>query len=90
MKFRCVLFTLALLVATSAYAGEYFLEVEQSCSTTGDKIAFECKSKREQADFPDIGFLRPFAFATEVEGRQHLLTQWAHEISPFVRCVVGV
>ena len=40
---------------------------------------------REQADFPDIGFLRPFAFATEVKGRNHLLTQWAHEISPFVR-----
>jgi hypothetical protein len=28
----------------------------------------------EQADFPDIRFLRPFAFATEVEGRKHLLT----------------
>ena len=42
---------------------------------------------REQAYFPDIGFLRSFAFATEVEGRKHLLTQWAHEISPFVRRV---
>jgi hypothetical protein len=43
---------------------------------------------REQAYFPDRGFLRPFAFATEVEGRKHLLTQWAHAISPFVRRVV--
>jgi hypothetical protein len=39
----------------------------------------------QQADFPDIGFLGPFALATEVEGRNHLLTQWAHETSPFVR-----
>jgi hypothetical protein len=43
---------------------------------------------REQAYFPDRGFLSPFAFATEVEGRNHVLTQWAHEISPFVRRVV--
>jgi hypothetical protein len=42
----------------------------------------------EQAYFPDRGFLSPFAFATEVEGRHHVLTQWAHEISPFVRRVV--
>jgi hypothetical protein len=41
----------------------------------------------QQADFPDIGFLSPFALATEVESRQHLLTQGGHEISPFVRCV---
>jgi hypothetical protein len=39
---------------------------------------------REQASFPDIGFLSPCAFATEVEGRQHVLTQWGHEISPFL------
>ena len=38
----------------------------------------------QQADFPDIGFLRPFALATELESRNHLLTQWGHEISPFV------
>ena len=42
----------------------------------------------QQADFTDRGFLSPFAFATEVEGRKHVLTQWAHEISPFVRRVV--
>jgi hypothetical protein len=42
----------------------------------------------EQVDFTDRGFLSPFAFATEVEGRNHVLTQWAHAISPFVRRVV--
>src|SRR5215510_1710390 len=39
----------------------------------------------QQADFPDLGCLRPFALATEVESRNHVLTQGAHEISPFVR-----
>jgi hypothetical protein len=39
----------------------------------------------QEADFPDIGFLGPFALAAEVESRNHLLTQWGHEISPFVR-----
>ena len=39
----------------------------------------------QQADFSDLGFLRPFAFAAEVESRDHLLTQWGHEMSPFVR-----
>ena len=29
---------------------------------------------RQQPDFPDIGFLRPFALAAEVESRDHLLT----------------
>jgi hypothetical protein len=43
---------------------------------------------REDADFSDIGVLRPSAFATEVERRDHLLTQGAHRISPFVRRVV--
>jgi hypothetical protein len=42
----------------------------------------------QQADFPDIGFLGPFALATEVEGRNHVLTQGAHETSPFVRQVI--
>jgi hypothetical protein len=39
----------------------------------------------QQPDCTDVGFLRPCAFATEVEGCNHVLTQWAHEISPFVR-----
>jgi hypothetical protein len=42
----------------------------------------------QEADFPDRGFLSPFACATEVEGRHHVLTQGAHEISPFVRRMV--
>jgi hypothetical protein len=42
----------------------------------------------QQADFPDIGFLRPFAFATELKRRNHVLTQWGHEMPPFVRRVV--
>jgi hypothetical protein len=44
----------------------------------------------QQADFSDIGGLRPFAFAAEVESRDHLLTQWGHGVSPFVRRVVDV
>jgi hypothetical protein len=39
---------------------------------------------REQAYFPDIGCLRPFALATELKRCDHLLTQWSHELSPFV------
>jgi hypothetical protein len=42
----------------------------------------------QQADFPDIRFLSPFALATELESRKHLLAQWSHETSPFVRRVV--
>ena len=45
---------------------------------------------REQADFSDRGCLCPFAFATEVERRDHVLTQGAHRISPFVRRVVDL
>ena len=44
----------------------------------------------QQADFSDRGCLRPFAFTAEVESRDHLLTQWAHVVSPFVRRVVDV
>ena len=39
---------------------------------------------RQQADFPDIGLLGPLALAAELERRNHLLTQWGHEMSPFV------
>ena len=45
---------------------------------------------RQEADFPDRGCLRPCALAAEVESRDHLSTQGAHGISPFVRRVVGV
>jgi hypothetical protein len=36
----------------------------------------------QQTDFPDRGCLSPFALATELESRNHLLTQWGHERSP--------
>lgn len=39
---------------------------------------------REQADLTDIGLLGAFAFATKLESGNHLLTQWGHEISPFL------
>jgi len=45
---------------------------------------------RSQSDCPDRGCLSPLALATELESRKHVLTQWGHEISPFVRCVVRV
>jgi hypothetical protein len=41
-------------------------------------------ARREQAYCPDIGCLGPFALATEVERGDHVLTQWSHELSPFV------
>ena len=37
----------------------------------------------QQADFPDLGCLRPFALATELESRNHLLTQGSHTMSFF-------
>jgi hypothetical protein len=36
----------------------------------------------QQTDFPDRGCLSPFALATELESRNHVLTQWGHEMSP--------
>jgi hypothetical protein len=45
-------------------------------------------ARSQEADFTDRGCLSPCALATEVESRDHGLTQWGHEISPFVRCVV--
>ena len=54
----------------------------------GDAVGGCVVELSQQADFPDRGFLRPFALATEVESRNHVLTQWGHEISPFVRRVV--
>ena len=48
MKFRDILPVLALLATTSVYAGEYFLEIEQSCGTTGNRIAFKCETKSKK------------------------------------------
>ncbi len=39
----------------------------------------------EQAYCTDIGLLGTLSLATELKGGKHLLTQWGHEISPFVR-----
>jgi hypothetical protein len=51
----------------------------------GEQVGGFVVELSQQADFPDIGFLSPFAFATEVESRNHLLLQCGHERSPFVR-----
>ena len=48
MKFRCILSVLVLLAPTPVYAGEHFLEIEQSCTTTGNRIAFKCESKSKK------------------------------------------
>ena len=39
---------------------------------------------RQQADFPDLRCLSPFALATELESGNHVLTQWGQEPSPFM------
>src|SRR5262245_7179611 len=44
----------------------------------------------QQASVPDIGLLGTLSLATQLEGGNHVLTQWAHAISPFVRRVVCV
>jgi hypothetical protein len=54
----------------------------------GDAVGGCVGELGQQADCSDIGCLRPFAFAAEVERRDHVLTQWAHKISPLVRRVV--
>jgi hypothetical protein len=38
----------------------------------------------QQAYFPDIGVLGTLSLATELKRGDHVLTQWGHEISPFV------
>jgi hypothetical protein len=39
----------------------------------------------QQADLTDIGLLSTLPLATELQGGNHLLTQWGHKISPFVK-----
>ena len=56
----------------------------------GDAVGGFVVALGQQADFSDLGCLCSFAFAAEVERRDHLLTQWAHVVSPFVRRVVDV
>jgi hypothetical protein len=48
----------------------------------GEQVGGFVVELSQQADFPDISFLSPFALATEVESGKHLLTQWGHEMSP--------
>jgi hypothetical protein len=38
----------------------------------------------QQAALTDRGFLSPFALTTELKRGDHVLTQWGHEMSPFV------
>jgi hypothetical protein len=38
----------------------------------------------QQVDFPDIGLLGTLCLATQLQGGNHLLTQWSHKTSPFV------
>jgi hypothetical protein len=50
----------------------------------GDQVGRFTIELSQQADLPDIGFLSPFALATELKRGNHVLTQWGHEISPFL------
>jgi hypothetical protein len=47
-------------------------------------------ARRAEAACSDRGCMRPCACATEVERREHVVTQGAHRLSPFVRRVVEV
>jgi hypothetical protein len=51
----------------------------------GDQVWRFARELSQQADLTDRGFLRPFALATELKRGDHVLTQWGHERSPFVR-----
>ena len=42
----------------------------------------------QQPDCTDIGLLGTLSLTTELQCGNHVLTQWGHEISPFVRRVV--
>ena len=44
----------------------------------------------QQPDFTDIGLLGTLSLATELKRSDHVLTQWGHEMSPFMRRVVCV
>ena len=47
-------------------------------------------ARRAEAACSDRGCLRPCACATGVERREHVVTQGAHRLSPFVRRVLEV
>jgi hypothetical protein len=50
-----------------------------------DAVGGRVVELREQADFPDRGLLGTLALAAELQRSKHVLTQWGHERSPFVR-----
>ena len=56
----------------------------------GDTVGGCVVELSQETDFADVGCLSPFARAADVERRNHVLTQRGHELSPFVRHVVGV
>ena len=49
----------------------------------GDAVGGFVVELGQQADFPDRGFLSPFALTTELESRNHVLTQGGHTMSFF-------
>ena len=51
----------------------------------GDQVWRCAIELSQQADLTDIGFLSPFALATELKRGDHVVTQWGHERSPFLR-----
>jgi hypothetical protein len=50
----------------------------------GEQVGRFAIELSQQADLTDIGLLGTLSLATELESRNHLLTQWGHEMSPFV------
>jgi len=50
----------------------------------GEQVGRFALELSQQTDLTDVGFLSPCAFATELKRGNHVLTQWGHEISPFV------
>ena len=56
-------------------------EVSLEC-LCGEAVGGLVVALSQQADFPDRGLLGTLSLATELESRQHVLTQWGHERSP--------
>jgi len=50
----------------------------------GDAVGGFVIALREQVYFTDIGLLGTLPLATALKRSDHVLTQWGHEISPFV------
>jgi hypothetical protein len=54
----------------------------------GDTVGGCVIELSQEPDCTDRGFVRPFPLAAQLKRRNHVLPQWAHAISPFVRRVV--